>query len=203
MEKIKITDYVVDVPLTNEVGTFKVGAFVIEDKRGTRELYTLMYGNIQDVENLRINSACFTSDLFGCQRCDCNEQLQNAMKYFVQMGNGLLIYDVMQEGRGIGAIGKLKTLKIMDEKKCSTAEAFLELGYEKDCRDYSAAVEILKFLNVSRVNLITNNPDKINFLEKEGVEVVKRISSISENAKLQEYLLSKEKDMGHVITKEI
>lgn len=201
MKEIKICDCVVGVPLKNDIGSFMVGAFVVKVDGVERELYTLMYGDLKDVVNVRINSACFTSDIFGCQRCDCNEQLINAMKYFVQEGNGLLIYDVMQEGRGIGATGKLKTLKIMDEKKCSTAQAFVELGYEKDHRDYSATVEILRYLKISKVNLITNNLDKIHFLENAGIDVVKRIPSVSKNAKLQAYLLSKEKDMGHVISK--
>lgn len=187
--------------MTNDIGKFTVGAFEVEVDGRIRELYTLMYGDVKNVVNVRINSACFTSDIFGCQRCDCNEQLINAMKYFVQEGNGLLIYDVMQEGRGIGAVGKLKTLQIMDERKCSTAQAFLDLGYEKDCRDYSAAVEILKYLKISKVNLITNNLEKVYFLKNAGIDVIKRIPSISTNVKLQAYLLSKEEEMGHIITK--
>lgn len=199
MEKAKIIDYVIDVPLTNLLGEFRISAFSVEVDGKIVELYALSHGIINGVVNVRINSACYTGDLFGCQRCDCNEQMINAMKLFISSGNGLLIYDLSQEGRGIGAVGKLKTLKLMDCEKISTAQAFASLNYDVDPRDYSAAVAILDFFGINEINLISNNPEKINFLKKNGISVVSRIPTVSNMPEVQEYLLSKERDMGHLI----
>ena len=201
MSQVRVLDYSTGVPLENEYGHFEVGAFSIEVDGLARDLYTLSCGELKDTVNVRINSACFTGDLFGCLRCDCNEQMRCAIKYFADKGNGLLIYDLSQEGRGIGPVGKLKSLKLMDKKGLSTAQAFAELGYEVDIRNYSAAAEILNFYKIKKVNLITNNPDKVNYLRSAGVDVVSRIPTVSQKVELQQYLLSKEKEMGHIISK--
>ncbi len=147
---------------------------------------------------VRIHSECITGDVFHSQKCDCGQQLSESMKIVAQ-GNGVLVY-LRQEGRGIGIINKLKAYK-HQEDGLDTVAANEALGLESDYRKYDVAAEILKSLSISKVKLITNNPEKISSLKDHGIEVTQRIPLIipptESNA---EYLKTKENIMGHLLS---
>jgi 3,4-dihydroxy 2-butanone 4-phosphate synthase/GTP cyclohydrolase II len=146
---------------------------------------------------VRIHSECMTGDVFHSKRCDCGEQLDFAMQAAAQEG-GIVIY-LRQEGRGIGLINKLKAYQLQD-KGLNTLEANLHLGFGADERSYEDAVCILNHLGLSAIRLMTNNPLKINYLEKAGIQVAARVPIIiepkTENAY---YLKTKQQDMGHLL----
>lgn len=146
---------------------------------------------------VRIHSECMTGDVFHSRRCDCGEQLDRALELATEQG-GVVIY-LRQEGRGIGLINKLKAYNLQD-KGFDTASANTHLGFEVDARHYDLAVEILQDLGIRQIRLLTNNPLKINELEKLGIEVVSRepivIQPKKENAA---YLRTKRELMGHLL----
>lgn len=145
--------------------------------------------------NVRVHSECMTGDLFGSVRCDCGEQLDTSMQYF-QKNGGLLIY-LRQEGRGIGLVNKMKAYNLQDEGM-DTIKANHALGFHTDERDYSAAIEILKDLGIKKINLLTNNPEKIDAFEGSEVDVLQRIQiEIAPRKENHGYLKTKQKDMGH------
>jgi GTP cyclohydrolase II len=149
------------------------------------------------IVNVRIHSECITGDIFRSQRCECGEQLAFSLDFAGKNG-GIIIY-LRQEGRGIGIINKLHAY-VHQDKGLDTAKANLALGLEIDAREYSAAVTILHDLGVSKINLITNNPDKIKALDDAGIEVVSRIPVIIEpNGANQEYLQAKKEIFGHFL----
>ena len=150
-----------------------------------------------EVVNVRIHSECLTGDVFGSTRCDCGEQLTASLKYIEQHG-GMLIY-LRQEGRGIGLVNKLKAYNLQDEG-FDTIVANHQLGFETDLRSYDAAVTILKHYGVARINLMTNNPEKLEAFEDSGIHVESRIPVVtvlsSEN---ERYLQTKKIDLGHML----
>lgn len=147
--------------------------------------------------NVRIHSECITGDLFGSKRCECGEQLSKSMEYLSKNG-GLLIY-LRQEGRGIGIINKLHAYEKQDEGY-DTAEANSVLGLEVDGREYFDAVTILKDLGITKVNLLTNNPTKLEALEENGIKVARRISvEIAPKAENKDYLHTKKTVFGHYL----
>ncbi|MCK5629181.1 MAG: GTP cyclohydrolase II RibA [Nanoarchaeota archaeon] len=195
---IRITEKILDVPLKNHIGSFKVGAYSIFIN-GTKEDIMILYKSIEHkTVNLRINSACFSGDIFRDLRCDCNWQLQEAMKYIHENNNGLIIYFMNHDGRGAGIVNKLRTYILMD-LGLTTFNAFKELGLNPDSRDYTSAAVILRDLGISSVNLLTNNPKKIQALVESGFHVKKRIPIVSQEESLQDYLLSKSNEMGHLV----
>lgn len=146
---------------------------------------------------LRIHSECMTGDVFHSLRCDCGEQLDFAMSKAAETG-GVVIY-LRQEGRGIGLINKLKAYQLQD-KGFNTAEANLHLGFEADERIYDDAITIIKDLNISKINILTNNPLKIKALEDSGIEVIKRLPIIIEPKVENEFYLHTKRDlMGHLL----
>ena len=148
--------------------------------------------------HVRIHSECLTGDLFSSTRCDCGEQLDSAMQLAAQKG-GVVIY-LRQEGRGIGLIPKLKAYNIQDTG-VNTADANTHLGYEVDARQYEEAVAILQDLGISRIHLMTNNPLKIEALEKSPIEVVSRIPLVIKARKENKaYLKTKQDLMGHLFS---
>lgn len=198
MIKTKILEKALGITLKNKIGTFNIGAYSVQ-VRGKKESVFIVYKNLSSENvNLRINSACFTGDIFSDLRCDCSWQLQEAMKLIHKEDNGLIIYFMNHEGRGIGIVNKLKSYALM-EKGLTTYKAFKELGFQADYRDYSAAGLILRDLKIKNVKLITNNFEKIQAVEKLGIQVEKRIPTVSQDNKLKAYLLSKKKEMGHII----
>jgi GTP cyclohydrolase II len=147
---------------------------------------------------VRVHSECFTGDVLGSRRCDCGEQLENSMGMIAQQGAGILIY-LRQEGRGIGLLEKLRAYNLQDEGY-DTVEANLLLGHQADERDYTVAARILEDQAVQSVRLITNNPLKIQDLQKLNMVVSERVPILPTlNRDNAEYLLTKEKRMNHLL----
>ncbi len=162
----------------------------------------LVKGDIKpdDEVLVRVHSECLTGDVFGSLRCDCGEQLHNAMKIIEDEGKGVILY-MRQEGRGIGLEGKLKAYELQDKGK-DTVEANLALGYKADLRDYGVGAQILRDLGVRKIRLLTNNPKKIVGLEGYGLVVVARMPiEMHPHAKNIHYLKVKKNKLGHMLEK--
>jgi GTP cyclohydrolase II len=146
---------------------------------------------------VRIHSECLTGDVFGSLRCDCGEQLHAALQLAAEQ-HGVVIY-LRQEGRGIGLINKLKAYNLQDAG-LNTAEANTHLGFDVDARQYQCAISILQDLGISAVELVTNNPDKVEALRRSLVRVVSRIPLvIPPQADNRGYLKTKQEIMGHLL----
>jgi len=162
----------------------------------------LVKGDIKPDDDVlvRVHSECLTGDVFGSMRCDCGEQLHNAMEMIADAGKGVILY-MRQEGRGIGLEGKLKAYELQDKGK-DTVEANLALGFKADLRDYGVGAQILRDLGVRKLKLLTNNPKKIIGLEGYGLTVVKRMPiEMHPHAKNLQYLKVKKSKMGHMLEK--
>lgn len=145
---------------------------------------------------VRIHSECMTGDIFASRKCDCGEQLIEALKMIADDG-GVLLY-LRQEGRGIGLINKLKAYNLQAEGM-DTVEANLHLGFQDDARQYEAALEILNDLEIKKIKLLTNNPLKINALLEAGFEVTERVPLVIDAHKDNEkYMETKRVLMGHL-----
>jgi len=148
---------------------------------------------------VRIHSECVTGDVFGSERCDCGEQLDQAMRAIAEEGAGIVIYE-RQEGRGIGLIAKLKAYQLQDEG-LDTVEANERLGLDVDARDFMLPARILRHLGIARVRLLTNNPQKVSALENAGITVAERLNcEIVPSPYAISYLLTKKTKMGHILT---
>ena len=147
---------------------------------------------------VRVHSECLTGDVFGSQRCDCGEQLHEAMRMVEREGRGVILY-IHQEGRGIGLLNKLRAYALQDEGK-DTVEANVALGFKPDLRDYGIGAQILRDLGVRKMRLMTNNPKKIVGLEGYGLEVVERVPiEVAPCKDNVEYLRCKRRKMGHLL----
>lgn len=146
---------------------------------------------------VRLHSQCFTGDLLGSLRCDCGDQLRGALSVIAEAGSGVLVY-LAQEGRGIGLVNKLRAYTLQDEG-LDTYAANAVLGFDDDERHYRVAAEILRQLGVTRVRLLTNNPDKIAALTRFGIRVVERVRHRFEtNPENREYVEAKIRAGGHL-----
>ena len=184
-----------DATLPTESGNFRVRVKVDRGKEHSL-LYTGL--NSTTIPLVRIHSECLTGDAFGSLKCDCGPQLKRAMETIQSEGSGAIVY-LRQEGRGIGLHAKIKAYALQDQGM-DTLDANLALGHPADGRDYSIAAKILLENGIDKVRLMTNNPHKIEGLEKHGVKVVERIPHITgvgeEN---KHYLETKGRRMGHMI----
>jgi len=164
-----------------------------------KEHVALTIGAIDDGRPVlvRVHSECLTGDVLGSSRCDCGEQLNDSLWFLQEQGRGILLY-LRQEGRGIGLTNKISAYALQ-EQGLDTVEANLALGLPEDVRNYRAAAEMLLDLGVWRARLLTNNPAKVEGLERYGVEVVERIPlSMSPNPSNLGYLRTKREKMGHL-----
>ncbi|KPK29015.1 MAG: 3,4-dihydroxy-2-butanone 4-phosphate synthase [Desulfobacterales bacterium SG8_35_2] len=147
---------------------------------------------------VRVHSECLTGDILGSRRCDCGPQLHTALSKIEEEQEGILIY-LRQEGRGIGLVNKILAYKLQDNGK-DTVEANEALGFKADLREYWLAAQILKDMDITEVELMTNNPRKVNDLSKYGIRVSKRIPlMIDPNPSNQRYLRTKKEKLGHLI----
>jgi GTP cyclohydrolase II len=160
----------------------------------------LVMGDVHSSPPLvRIHSQCLTGDVFGSLRCDCRQQLEMALAMIADEGSGVLIYE-QQEGRGIGLMAKLQAYELQDSGQ-DTVEANQKLGFKADHREFALPGEILKSLGVSKVRLLSNNPDKVAALERAGIKVVERVPcEAASNIHAEDYLKTKKDKMGHLFT---
>ena len=185
-----------EVNLPTKWGTFKLIAYT-QLNNGSTHL-ALKKGSWEEGEEImvRVHSSCATGDIFGSCKCDCGDQLHTAMQMIDKAGKGLVLY-MSQEGRGIGLINKLKAYHLQELGR-DTVEANLELGFRADERDYGIGAQILKNLNATKIQLITNNPTKRAGLLGHGIEIVKTIPIIiAPNTENKRYLKTKQDKMGH------
>lgn len=147
--------------------------------------------------NVRFHSECITGEVFHSRKCECGQQLDAAMQY-IQTNGGIIIY-LRQEGRNIGIINKLKAYALQ-EKGMDTVQANLELGLPADDRDFGVAIEILKLLSVKEVNLLTNNPTKVRYVEESDIRLNSRIPlQILAHDMSRSYLKTKKDFFGHLL----
>lgn len=182
-------------------GEFRIYGFegVSADAR-TEEAVALRMGDLTDGPPplVRIHSQCLTGDVFHSLRCDCRAQLELALEAIAQEGRGLLIYE-NQEGRGIGLLNKLRAYELQDQG-ADTVEANEQLGFEADLRGYELAGKILRHFGVPAVRLMSNNPEKIQALERAGVRVAERVPAIvAPVSSTQDYLRTKREKLGHLL----
>ena len=190
----------VEVKMPTIYGDFQLAAYEQIDS-GEVHL-ALIKGTWEKDEPIlvRVHSSCATGDIFGSCRCDCGSQLHNAMKIVEQAGKGVVLY-MKQEGRGIGLLNKLRAYKLQ-EQGMDTVEANLQLGFDMDSRDYGIGAQILHDLGITKLKLITNNPQKRVGLMGYGLEIVENVPiEITPNPHNEKYLKTKRDKLGHSILK--
>jgi 3,4-dihydroxy 2-butanone 4-phosphate synthase / GTP cyclohydrolase II len=155
--------------------------------------------NGRSVPLVRIHSQCLTGDVLGSRRCDCRGQLELSLRRIAHAPAGLLLY-LPQEGRGIGLMNKLRAYQLQDGGM-DTVEANQHLGFAPDSRDYSFSAEALRALGVRRVRLLSNNPDKVRQLERNGIRVIERVPCEPRSTRAsRSYLLAKSAKLGHLLS---
>lgn len=189
-----------EVPLADAA---KTRFIAFRSSLGGAEQYAVVIGRPEEQEAplCRLHSRCFTGDLFHSLRCDCGDQLRGAVREMEDEGGGIILY-LDQEGRGIGLVNKLRAYTLQDGG-ADTVDANTRLGFEPDERDFKAAATMLQCLEMRRVRLMTNNPDKLAALARHGIEVVERVPhSYAANRHNRFYLETKMRKSGHIIALE-
>lgn len=199
MEKVRLDpEQVVRAELPTRFGPFEIYGF--RNEVDGEEAIALVRGEVplSGQPLVRIHSQCFTGDTLHSLRCDCGDQLEQALERIGEADQGILIYQ-MQEGRGIGLLNKLRAYALQDQG-VDTVDANIQLGFEADERNYWFCAEILRFLGAKEVRLMSNNPDKIKGLEDAHVRVVERVPLIvPSNPLFTGYLRTKKEKMGHLL----
>jgi 3,4-dihydroxy 2-butanone 4-phosphate synthase/GTP cyclohydrolase II len=189
---------VAEANLPTEFGQFRIIGF--REIGSGEEFVALVKGEFdqQAPALVRIHSQCLTGDVFHSIKCDCKRQLHAALRMIQQEGRGALIYQ-QQEGRGIGLMNKIRAYALQDAG-LDTVEANLSLGFEPDLRSYECCAEIIRQLGISRVRLMSNNPDKLEALRSAGIDVVERVPlEVEPHATARNYLRAKKEKLGHLI----
>lgn len=202
LKKDSLIEEIVRVDMPTKYGHFKLIAF--KEKSTGREHLALIKGEWQkgDPVLTRVHSSCFTGDILGSFRCDCGEQLHKAMQMVEKEGKGIILY-MNQEGRGIGLVNKLKAYKLQEEGM-DTVEANIHLGFASDERDYGVGAQILRYLDVTRLRLLSNNPKKRAGLKGYGLEIVDIVPiEIKSNPHNEKYLQTKRDKLGHEILNDL
>lgn len=184
-----------------QFGEFKMMAFSEDDKNWMPHMALIAKDtDLEKPTNVRIHSECITGEVFHSKKCECGEQLDAAMK-FMQENGGIILY-LRQEGRNIGIINKLKAYALQ-EKGLDTVQANLQLGLPADDRDFSVAIDMLEQIGVKSVNLMTNNPEKIQFIKDSNIAYNSRIPlQIKSNEASASYLKTKKDYFGHLLDDE-
>ena len=183
--------------LPTDIGEFKVHAFTEESK--SKDHLAIGMGDLLTSEPVlcRIHSQCITGESFFSMRCDCRYQLTESLTRIAEKGRGVVFY-LQQEGRGIGLSNKIRAYNLQD-KGFDTVEANHQLGFKEDERGYDIVSEMIKFLGIKKVDLMTNNPKKIKALEAMGVIINQRVQiSSSTNKYNEKYISTKIKKLGHL-----
>ena len=192
----------VSVHMPTEFGDFNMKAFT---QKNTSEQHLAIYkGEWNEDEPIlvRVHSSCVTGDIFGSCRCDCGPQLHKSMDMIEKEGKGVIVY-MNQEGRGIGLINKLHAYKLQEDG-VDTVDANIQLGFKADLRDYGVGAQILRYMGVTKMRLMSNNPTKRAGLIGYGLEIVENVPiEIQPNPYNEEYLKTKRDRMGHSILKNL
>ncbi|MFN5642074.1 MAG: bifunctional 3,4-dihydroxy-2-butanone-4-phosphate synthase/GTP cyclohydrolase II [Sphingobacteriales bacterium] len=198
MQRDSLIEELVNVQMPTKFGDFQLHVFQERNNPASGEHMALVKGKWDKDEPVlvRVHSSCFTGDILGSMRCDCGDQLHEAMSMVEKAGKGVVLY-MNQEGRGIGLLNKLKAYKLQ-ESGMDTVEANLHLGFPMDKRDYGIGAQILRYLNVTKLKLISNNPKKRVALSGYGLEIVESVPvCIPPNPHNAKYLQTKKEKMGH------
>nr|WP_307774411.1 bifunctional 3,4-dihydroxy-2-butanone-4-phosphate synthase/GTP cyclohydrolase II [uncultured Cetobacterium sp.] len=191
------TKYECEAPLPTKHGTFKMVGF--SNTIDYKEHIALVFGEVNNQEDVlvRVHSECLTGDAFGSLKCDCGSQLDKALSEIAKNGSGVLLY-MRQEGRGIGLLNKIKAYNLQAQGK-DTVEANTLLGFDPDLRDFAVAAQMIKLLDIKSINLMTNNPKKIDDLEKYGIKISNRTQiEFPSNPCNSYYLKTKREKMNHL-----
>jgi 3,4-dihydroxy 2-butanone 4-phosphate synthase/GTP cyclohydrolase II len=184
--------------LPTRFGRFRI--FGIEGRKKGEEAIAIQHGQARNgrAPLVRVHSQCLTGDVFTSERCDCRAQLEFSLRKIAAEPAGVVLY-LPQEGRGIGLINKLKAYELQDAG-LDTVEANRKLGFADDARDYEFAAEALKALGLRSVRLLSNNPDKVEQLERSGIRVIKRVPCRPRTSKhSRAYLRTKKDKLGHLL----
>jgi len=185
--------------LPTKHGEFEIVAFETSEGRRLHDV-AVVRGHVGEVEAVpvRVHSECLTGDVLGSIRCDCGEQLQKALDRFAQRDRGILLY-LRQEGRGIGIANKVRAYALQDDG-LDTVDANRHLGFDDDLRRYDVAAAMLAALEVSSIELHTNNPNKVEGLRESGVEVASRVPlQVTPRKENRRYLDTKRRRSGHLL----
>ena len=184
--------------LPSEIANFKVHAFT--EKQNEKDHLAITLGDVKLSDSVltRIHSQCITGESFFSLRCDCRFQLTESLKLIANKGCGAVFY-LQQEGRGIGLSNKIRAYKLQD-RGLDTVEANHHLGFDDDERNYEIVSAMANHLKIKAIDLLTNNPKKIDALKKSGLKVNKRIPiKVESNAHNKSYLDTKVKKLGHLM----
>ena len=190
---------VAEARLPTEAGEFRIVAF--RSLNSAEEFVALVNGEARPERPspVRIHSQCMTGDAFGSVKCDCGRQLRAALELIAHEGHGCVVYQ-LQEGRGIGIVNKIRAYALQDEG-ADTIEANERLGFAADLRRYEQCAEVVSALGLSRVRVMSDNPEKIRALRQAGLEVVERVRlEVEPHHCFTNYLKTKKEKMGHLVS---
>jgi GTP cyclohydrolase II len=199
---LMVLKQIADVTFPTRWADFRLLAFEgVHANKKAKETETALALTLGDIHRtppvVRIHSQCTTGDVFHSMRCDCHDQLHLALRVIAEQRAGVLVYE-HQEGRGIGLMEKLRAYQLQDQG-LDTIEANLRLGHAADLRDYALSVEVLRFLKIRSVQLMTNNPEKIDAVRSSGIEIARRMSAdVPGNPHSAHYVATKRDKLGHL-----